>query len=319
MRVDSQSGAEAVWEAAPYMLKRCNEQASYERPFAAEAYAWLHFLDRYARSWRAFEVLVKLHCLPMTRYGVNALDIGTGPGPSAFAAHDFYQSMTSFARTEGVPAFNQICNVSCVEYDNSTNQLRAQIVGSLIEPASAATSLIGIGSYVRDFGSLNLAQKRRRTFEALRRDEDEYYDETRGEWTSDVLYTSEEANEAAQGTHRYRLFTFSNFFTTITYRISASALAIMHSPGSADFRWRRSRRRQTTPPHSRNFLRTTHLSRRIKDSNISFASLVRTWSCIGVAIGPGLSTFTRIFLPFSSLSQVRANERNVALLAEYTP
>jgi hypothetical protein len=38
-----------------------------------------------------------------------------------------------------------------------------------------------------------------------------------------------------------------------------------------------------------------------------------------VAIGPGLSTFTRIFLPFSSLSQVRANERNAALLAAYTP
>jgi hypothetical protein len=34
---------------------------------------------------------------------------------------------------------------------------------------------------------------------------------------------------------------------------------------------------------------------------------------------PGLSTFTRIFLPFSSLSHVRANERNAALLAEYTP
>src|ERR1700682_2028637 len=59
--------------------------------------------------------------------------------------------------------------------------------------------------------------------------------------------------------------------------------------------------------------------RGIRDSNIRFASSVRTWSCIGVAIGPGLSTFTRIFLPFSSLSHVRANERNAALLAEYTP
>src|SRR2546430_5409510 len=59
--------------------------------------------------------------------------------------------------------------------------------------------------------------------------------------------------------------------------------------------------------------------RGIRDSNIRFASSVRTWSCMGVAIGPGLSTFTRIFLPFSSLSQVRANERNAALLAAYTP
>src|SRR5690348_15822451 len=59
--------------------------------------------------------------------------------------------------------------------------------------------------------------------------------------------------------------------------------------------------------------------RGISDSNIRFPSSSRTWSCIGVAMGPGLSTFTRIFLLFSSLSQVRANERNAALLAEYTP
>src|SRR6476659_9416762 len=46
--------------------------------------------------------------------------------------------------------------------------------------------------------------------------------------------------------------------------------------------------------------------RGISDSNICFASGVRTWSCIGVAIGPGCSTFTRIFLLLSSLSQPRA-------------
>ena len=50
-----------------------------------------------------------------------------------------------------------------------------------------------------------------------------------------------------------------------------------------------------------------------------------TGSCLGGAeiinfqIGPGPSTFTRIFLSFSSLSHVRANERNAALLTEYTP
>src|SRR3984893_11168597 len=58
--------------------------------------------------------------------------------------------------------------------------------------------------------------------------------------------------------------------------------------------------------------------RGIRDSNSCSVSL-SICSCIGVAIGPGLSTFTRIFLPFSSFSQVRANERNAALLAEYTP
>src|SRR6185437_4022255 len=58
--------------------------------------------------------------------------------------------------------------------------------------------------------------------------------------------------------------------------------------------------------------------RGIRDSNIRFASSVRTWSCIGVAIGPGCSTFTRIFLPLSSLSHPRANACSAALLAAYT-
>src|ERR1700754_4878304 len=58
--------------------------------------------------------------------------------------------------------------------------------------------------------------------------------------------------------------------------------------------------------------------RGIRDSNIRFASSVRTWSCIGVAIGPGCSTFTRIFLAFSSLSHPRAKACNAALLAAYT-
>jgi hypothetical protein len=58
--------------------------------------------------------------------------------------------------------------------------------------------------------------------------------------------------------------------------------------------------------------------RGIRDSNSCLVSMsIRCES--GVSIRPGLSTFTRILLPFSLLSQVRANERNVALLAEYTP
>ncbi len=37
-----------------------------------------------------------------------------------------------------------------------------------------------------------------------------------------------------------------------------------------------------------------------------------------MAIAPGTSRFTRIFLPFSSFSHVRAKERNANLLAAYT-
>src|ERR1700688_2347161 len=58
--------------------------------------------------------------------------------------------------------------------------------------------------------------------------------------------------------------------------------------------------------------------RGIRDSNICLVSLSRRWES-DVSTCPGLSTFTRIFLPFSSLSHVRANQRNAALLAAYTP
>ena len=53
----------------------------------------------------------------------------------------------------------------------------------------------------------------------------------------------------------------------------------------------------------------------IRNSNIPFASLSTRWES-DASVGPGLSRFSRIFLPFSSLSHVRANERNAALLAE---
>ena len=76
-----------VWKAVPAVLCRCNDQATYELPGAAEAYAWLHLLDRYTRTWIALERLVENRCLPLGKYGVNALDVGTGPGPAAFAIH----------------------------------------------------------------------------------------------------------------------------------------------------------------------------------------------------------------------------------------
>lgn len=89
--------ARAVWKATPAVLDSCNKQATYAMPGAAAAYAWLHLLDRYARTWNALEWLVAAGCLPLAKHGVRTLDVGTGPGPSAFAVHDFYVAMTEFA------------------------------------------------------------------------------------------------------------------------------------------------------------------------------------------------------------------------------
>ena len=37
--------ANDVWTAVPAVLSRCNDNATYKMPGAAQAYAWLHLLD----------------------------------------------------------------------------------------------------------------------------------------------------------------------------------------------------------------------------------------------------------------------------------
>ena len=58
-----------------------------------------------------------------------------------------------------------------------------------------------------------------------------------------------------------------------------------------------------------NFLRTPHLSLRDQGFEHLPRLLVESLGIQCVDLPPGLSTFTRIFLPFSSLSHVRANEQ----------
>ena len=67
--VCTEEDARHVWEAVPAVLGRCNEQATYEKLGADWAYAWLHLLDRYVRTWIALEYLVEKSCIPMGKYG----------------------------------------------------------------------------------------------------------------------------------------------------------------------------------------------------------------------------------------------------------
>lgn len=212
-RVQSKKDAMAIWAVASDVQEKCNEQSTYEKPFAPEAYLWQHFLERYARTWRALEIMVEHGCLPIATYGVRSLDIGTGPGPSAFAVNDFYETLVRFAVSENVPDFNQPPQVSCVEYDHATNQLRLRIAAICAEIASrSAVTLCG---YIQDFGTLQFTAERRDAFRSLRWQEECYYDEKAGVWDSELLRTVEEAHQIAESTHRYRLFVFSNFLTEV--------------------------------------------------------------------------------------------------------
>ena len=71
------------------VLKNCDE-ITYEEAGTAQAYALLHFLNRYHRFQLTFAALQEQGVLPKRTSGLEILDIGTGPGPSMFATSDFF-------------------------------------------------------------------------------------------------------------------------------------------------------------------------------------------------------------------------------------
>lgn len=205
-----------VWQAVPAVLSRCNEQSTYELRGATTAYAWLHLLDRYARTWSALEKLVAAGCLPMGKHGVRTLDVGTGPGPSAFAIHDFYAAMTEFGTLTGNVKWRQPPYLTCVEFDGSTNHFRHLLAEILFDQSEQQSiGVLSMCHALSDFRAVEPKGERERYQEALCWEEDAYFDEMANEWTGERRYSANEANDIAQALHRYRLVVFSNFLTTV--------------------------------------------------------------------------------------------------------
>lgn len=215
-RISTTDGARAVWDAAPTVLSRCNDQSTYEMRGAPEAYAWLHLLDRYVRTWRAMEHLVAASCLPLARNGVRVLDVGTGPGPAAFATYDFYAAMTQYGLERGLRQFNQPPAVTCVEFDPVTNQFRHHLAEVLFNQTGRKdTGVLAMCHALSDFHEIIPSEERERLKRQLLWEEYEYFNESRNEWDSEPRYSTAEVNNITQSLHRYRLIIFSNFLTTI--------------------------------------------------------------------------------------------------------
>lgn len=215
-RISTSDDARDVWDATSAVLSRCNEQSTYEMGGAPYAYAWLHLLDRYTRTWRALEHLVAASCLPLARNGVRVLDVGTGPGPAAFAAYDFYAAMTQFSRDRGLLQFNQPPAITCVEFDPGTNHLRHHLAEVLFGQTDRQnTGVLAMCNALSDFRDIAPSEERARLKRRLLWEEDEYFNEDRNEWDSESRYSAAEANNIAQSLHRYRLIIFSNFLTSV--------------------------------------------------------------------------------------------------------
>ena len=126
-QVQTEEQVRELWAAVPAVLSRCNDLKTYWLPGAPLAYAWLHLPERYVRTWQALKLLVENCLLPMGKHGVRALDVGTGPGPSAFATHDFYVAMTNYAELSGKGHWHQPPNLTCVESSIPMNSFRHQL------------------------------------------------------------------------------------------------------------------------------------------------------------------------------------------------
>ena len=178
------------------------------------AYAWLHLLDRYVRTWLALEHLVSSRLLPMGELGVRVLDVGTGPGPSAFATHDFYAAMVDYARTKDAASWRQRVEITCVEPASGMNHIR-HVVAERLARNRGPKSVLSMAGGLHDFSTIVPTEERKELEKSLRNKYEDYYDDRRDEWDADRVYTPEEANLEANAHRRYRLFTFSNFLTTL--------------------------------------------------------------------------------------------------------
>ena len=214
-RVKTREDAHDLWAAVPAVMSHCNETNIDCMPGYAPAYAWLHFLERYVRTWLALQLLVEQHFLPRGKEGVRALDVGTGLGPSSFATHDFYASMIEYAEFSGNKLWHQPSRLKCVEPVGAMNHFRHHLAEILFEKG-APESVLAMCGNIQNFKSIHPRQERKKLEDQLRNEHENYYDESTDEWHSGLHNTPEEANYIANKHRRYRLFTFSNFLTELS-------------------------------------------------------------------------------------------------------
>lgn len=201
--IRSEADARKFWDVIPVVRAACNEPATYEIPWAAEAYAYVHLLHRYRRTWAVLNHLTADAVLPLGAQGVRALDIGTGPAPALYAIEDFYASLGKFANKLHI---KELCippvTLNCIE--NSPSMAR------FIHHFSEYCQRRGpFGPTIADFSDLDFQAKREFHFRSYKYET--YWDPHTEEY--EEWYDPHLASEESSRLFRYRLIVFSNFLT----------------------------------------------------------------------------------------------------------
>lgn len=87
--------------AIPKALGQCDSREALQDPMFPAAYAYLHLLERYRRTWYALRLLFHVGALPIGFAPLQTVDVGMGPGPNSYAIQDFYREVNRFAEAIG--------------------------------------------------------------------------------------------------------------------------------------------------------------------------------------------------------------------------
>jgi hypothetical protein len=191
------------WKRIPTVRACCNQPDIFEQPFAVEAYAYVHLLERYRRTWAALKYLTEVAVLPLGSRGVRVLDVGSGPAPSLYAIADFYETLNEFAKLSSI----QELQIPTPELNPIE---RSQAMISFLHNFSQFCKRSGpFGPVFDDFAGLDLEAVRR--WHQRQNEYEEWWDPETEQY--EEIYSPLIASEFANSLFRYRLVVLSNFLT----------------------------------------------------------------------------------------------------------
>ena len=203
---ESREAALEFWNRIPEVRACCDDPETFEKPFAAEAYAFVHLLERYRRMWSVLRYLCSTGALPLAVRGVNVLDVGSGPGPSMLAVQEFYEALHEYASFAGVREL-------LVPSPRLNFVERSQTMRNFYSRFREFTGRYdAVGPGFSNFTGLDL--KSIRAFHKRQNEVESWWDPETGE--DEEIYDPVGAAESASRLHRYRLVVLSNFLTLPT-------------------------------------------------------------------------------------------------------
>lgn len=149
----------AVARSLPEALRNC-DALTFSQMSEAVAYAGLHLLDRYGRVMQVLEHLMQIGRLPLRKVGLNVLEVGSGPAPALYAAHDFYSMLVDWP-DRGSTEIAGIKHADSLERGEAWYPILHHVSEQLIEIRgnSQGASVLPFGPSIDDFSGFDTQRR----------------------------------------------------------------------------------------------------------------------------------------------------------------